>query len=203
MGPIDALSERVWLEALRQGVRTAPRVVWLSDGARGLWRIFSERFATLPNVVAILDFYHAASHLAQVASAMAVGGPARAAKVWFQNARHILRHQHPDDILDHLTNEIKRASKKPFTFLVLHQVQRYLEAHKDHLDYERLKQLGLPIGSGLVESACKWLIQQHFKGVGMRWDQDGFHHLLHLRLAWVNNRFDALFLAQTSLSPIS
>ena len=55
------------------------------------------------------------------------------------------------------------------------------------------KELGLPIGSGLVESACKWLIQQRFKGVGMRWSEDGFNHLLHLRLAWVNGRFDDLF----------
>jgi hypothetical protein len=26
----------------------------------------------------------------------------------------------------------------------------------------------------MVESACKWLIQQRFKGVGMRWSDDGF-----------------------------
>jgi hypothetical protein len=45
----------------------------------------------------------------------------------------------------------------------------------------------------MVESACKWLIQQRFKGTGMRWSEDGFNHLLHLRLAWVNHRFDALF----------
>jgi hypothetical protein len=45
----------------------------------------------------------------------------------------------------------------------------------------------------MVESACKWLIQQRFKGVGMRWSEDGFNHLLHLRLAWVNGCFEALF----------
>jgi hypothetical protein len=27
----------------------------------------------------------------------------------------------------------------------------------------------------------------------MRWSEDGFNHLLHLRLAWVNGRFDDLF----------
>lgn len=43
------------------------------------------------------------------------------------------------------------------------------------------------------ESACKWLIQQRFKGTGMRWSEPGFNHLLHLRLAWVNQRFDLLF----------
>lgn len=29
--------------------------------------------------------------------------------------------------------------------------------------------MNLPLGSGMVESAYKWLIQQRFKGVGMRW----------------------------------
>ena len=45
----------------------------------------------------------------------------------------------------------------------------------------------------MVESACKLLIQQRFKGVGMRWSDDGFNHLLLLRLAWANDRFDDLF----------
>lgn len=45
----------------------------------------------------------------------------------------------------------------------------------------------------MVESACKWLIEQRFKGTGIRWSEPGFNHLLHLRLAWVNCRFDPLF----------
>ena len=63
------------------------------------------------------------------------------------------------------------------------------------------KDLGWPLGSGMVESACKWLIQQRFKGVGMRWSEDGFNHLLHLRLAWVNGRFEALFGLAPSPNP--
>ena len=66
-----------------------------------------------------------------------------------------------------------------------------------HLDYARYRQEGLPIGSGCMESACKWLIQQRFKGVGMRWSESGLNHLLHLRLAWTNERFESLF-EQTS-----
>ena len=27
----------------------------------------------------------------------------------------------------------------------------------------------------------------------MRWSDDGFNHLLHLRVAWANERFDDLF----------
>ena len=79
------------------------------------------------------------------------------------------------------------------------KVYQYLERHRDHIDYATYKELGLPMGSGMVESACKWLIQQRFKGVGMRWSEEGFNHLLHLRLAWGNGSFEALF--QLGASP--
>jgi hypothetical protein len=72
-------------------------------------------------------------------------------------------------------------------------VYAYLERHRAHIDYAIYKERGLPLGSGMVERACKWLIQQRFKGVGMRCSEDGFNHRVHLRLAWVNGRFEALF----------
>ncbi|NJP12516.1 MAG: ISKra4 family transposase, partial [Leptolyngbyaceae cyanobacterium RU_5_1] len=59
---------------------------------------------------------------------------------------------------------------------------------------------GVPIGSGMVESACKWLITQRFMGTGMRSSEPGFNHLLHLRVAWVKGRFDSLF-ADCPLTP--
>ena len=78
-------------------------------------------------------------------------------------------------------------------------VHASLTRHHEHINYAVSKALGLPLGSGMVESACKWLIQQRFKGVGMRWSEDGFNHLLHLRLAWINGRYEALF--GVTLSP--
>ena len=35
LGDIEMLTPRLWLEALRQGIRRAPQVVWLSDGGGG------------------------------------------------------------------------------------------------------------------------------------------------------------------------
>jgi len=76
-----------------------------------------------------------------------------------------------------------------------------LERPRDHIDYAQDKALGLPIGSGMVESACQWLIQQRCKGVGMRWSEAGCNHLVHRRLAWVNGSFEALFQVQLQPSP--
>jgi hypothetical protein len=83
----------------------------------------------------------------------------------------------------------------------LKQVQDYFATHRTHIAYASFEAEQFPLGSGLVESACKWLIQQRFKGVGMRWSETGFENLLFLRLEWVNNRFDLLFPHLVSLPP--
>lgn len=190
LGDIDDLSERMWLESLKQGVKEAPQVVWLSDGARGLWRLFDERFQSY--ATGVLDFYHAAQNVWSGVRVWLDGRTTRC-QAWFTDARHRLRHGQADDVLD----DIKAASTLPglpdSAEKALTKLYNYLEKHRDHIQYDKFKEMGAPIGSGLVESTCKWLIQQRFKGVGMRWSEDGFNHLLHLRLAWVNGRFEACF----------
>ncbi len=90
LGDIDDLQSRLRLEALRQGMATARQVVWLSDGARGFWRLFQQCFAHC--AIGILDFYHAAQHLGKAASAYQDGNPARTPQMWFERMRHQLRH---------------------------------------------------------------------------------------------------------------
>lgn len=192
LGDIDALQPRLRLEALRQGMTTALKVVWLSDGARGFWRLYGECFAPI-GTVGILDFYHAAQHLWKAAIVYQDGNPARTPQMWFERMRHQLRHGFGKRIIKELNWLVKSKNTSEATKPILCQVRDYLNTHLEHIQYHQFKKLALPIGSGMVESACKWLIQQRFKGVGMRWSEDGFNHLLHLRLAWVNQRFDSLF----------
>jgi hypothetical protein len=198
LGDIETLKPRLWLEALRQDISRAPQVVWLSDGARGLWRLFEEQFSA--SATGILDFYHAAQNLWKSAAAWLDGRTTKAHR-WFAWARHRLRHGNPDGVLADLADALDVEGLPDTARATLTTVYAYLERHRDHIDYATYKELGLPLGSGMVESACKWLIQQRFKGVGMRWSEDGFNHLVHLRLAWVNGRFEALF--ALTLSPNS
>ena len=195
LGDVEALKPRVWRAAVRQGLRQAPQVVWLSDGARGLWRLYDERLAAY--AVGILDFSHAVQSLWKGAAAW-LDGRTTQARRWFGWARHRLRHGQPDgvvaDVVEALEVEGLPDSARD-TWLAL---EASLKRHREHIDYAQDKELGLPIGSGMVESACKWLIQQRFKGVGMRWSEDGVNRLLHLRRAWVNGRFDALFILAPS-----
>src|SRR6266704_3719999 len=197
-GDIEALQRRLWLAALRQGIRHASQVVWLSDGARGLWRLFEGHVTAY--ATGILDFSHAVQQLWKGAAAW-MDGRTSTARRWFSWARHRLRHGHPDGVLADLADALELEGLPDTARDTLRTVYAYLERHREHINYEAYKALGLPLGSGMVESACKWLIQQRFQGVGMRWSEDGFNHLLHLRLAWVNGRFDALFVLAQSPNP--
>src|SRR5712691_944813 len=129
-------------------------------------------------------------HASQVAW---LGGRTIQARRWFGWARHRLRYGHPDGVLADLADALEVEGLPATARDTVRTVSAYLERHREHIDYAAYKALGLPLGSGMVESACTWLIQQRFKGVGMRWSEDGFNHLFHLRLAWVNGRFETLF----------
>jgi hypothetical protein len=194
LGSTELLGRRMLLEAWRQGIRTAKRVVWLSDGGRGFWTVYTECFSRY--ALGILDFYHAAQNLWKAAVAC-LDGRTKDARDWFGGARHRLRHGSPHEVLDDIHQALTIKDLPESAQRVLANLYDYLQTHREHIDYARFKALGIPIGSGLVESACKWLIQQRFKGVGMRWSEDGFNHLLHLRLAWVNSSFESMFLPES------
>lgn len=192
LGTIDDLKPRIWIAAVACGILQADpsQVVWLSDGAPGFWRLFREVFTGYATPV--LDFYHACQN-AWKAIKPWLDGRTKRARDYFRKTRHLLRTGQADSVLNDIHNALLLDDLPPAVRKKLENLYSYLSTHRDHIDYARFKELGLPIGSGMVESTCKWLIQQRFKGVGMRWSEDGFNNLLHLRLAWVNGTFDTLF----------
>lgn len=190
LGDIDTFIPLMQMEAQRQSIDTAPQVIWLSDGGRGFWRVYRQCFAHC--AMGILDFYHAAGHLWRATAAL-FDCRSPEAKNWFKNWRSLLRHGQHHAVLKSLTALVTTDIPQGKDLETLIQVHTYFQTHHRHIRYQDFEKDQCPLGSGMIESACKWLIQQRFKGVGMRWSEDGFNHLLHLRLDWVNQRFDTLF----------
>jgi hypothetical protein len=191
LGDVDALAARLKLEAWRQGLATAACAAWISDGARGLWRVYGEHFAP-DGVIGILDFYHTVGQI-WTAAETRFWRWLPSAHQWLGQARHQLRHGQVDGIIDAIRSAAGDCYRSAEHRDILERVAHFLDRHRAHLAYPRFKAQGMPLGSGFVESAVKWLVQQRFKGVGMRWSEEGFNNLLMLRLAWANDRFDALF----------
>ena len=152
IGPLAQFAPRLWLEAVRQGILQAACVVWISDGAAGLWGLYGTRLAEYAH--GVLDFYHAAQNLPRGAKAW-LGGRSRQARQWFHTLRHRLRHGQSETVLAELQTVLDLPDLPSAAHKTLTRLYGYLDKHREHMNYDQLKGMGLPIGSGLVESACK------------------------------------------------
>ncbi len=67
---------------------------------------------------------------------------------------------------------------------------KYLQRNRRRMSYFELQQNKLPIGSGVVEAACKNLIGARMKKSGMRWTINGGQAVLTLRSLILSNRWE-------------
>ena len=185
----------------RLGAERAEVVTFVADGAPWVWErldwVQGRVGLAAGRVRRVLDWCHAVHNVSLALEALSLSEEER--RRLYRKLRRWLRRGWPGLVV----RELEALGKARGWPEALEQPLGYLRKHMEagHLAYGAFRRQGLPLGSGMVESACKWLIQQRFKGVGMRWSEDGFNHLLHLRLAWINGRWEALF--DLALSPNS
>ena len=65
----------------------------------------------------------------------------------------------------------------------------YFTANQQRMDYPLYRSCGLPIGSGVVEGACKNVVAKRMKQSGMSWSLDGAKEMLQLRASVMSHRF--------------
>lgn len=163
----------------------------IADGSRGIWKYF-ENHPKLKNAVHINDFWHAAGHLSDAADALFGRGTVKA-KRWFKKYRHILKTQ--DGGVDQAIRSIRyyrdRLNIRSHSRLEeIRKALRYFTRNRKRMDYAEYRRQGLPIGSGVVEAACKTLVGHRFKRAGMRWSIGGGQSILNLRAALLSRRWD-------------
>ena len=56
--------------------------------------------------------------------------------------------------------------------------------------YDVYLRAGYPIGSGVVEGACRHLVRDRMERTGMRWDVTGAQAMLDTRSTYVNQQWD-------------
>ena len=165
------------------GQRPDLTVVKLADGAKDNWTFLTR---ALPDGVELIDFYHAAEHLKDAFDA-AHGADSPKAAAQFEKYRHLLRHE-PDGVERVIRALVYLRSKHPTTRRIA-QVLGYFRGNRHRMRYADAKAKGLPIGSGVVEAACKTLGTERLKRSGMRWGPRGGQAILTLRSLVQSRRF--------------
>jgi hypothetical protein len=66
----------------------------------------------------------------------------------------------------------------------------YLEKRQAQMRYDEFRAEGWPLGSGMVESGNKLVVEERLKGAGKHWVEENVKVMLALRNAWCNERWE-------------
>jgi hypothetical protein len=158
LGSRPAFAQMLWLEAHRRRLEAAQQVAFVGDGAPWLWQSAAELF---PQALQVLDWYHAASYVWQAAQALHAND-ATLRTQWAEAQLDALWRSRTAEVIAPLA---PLAAECTAVCATMH----YFTTNQSRMDYARCRSLGLQVGSGAIESACKHLIQARIKQAGMRW----------------------------------
>lgn len=168
-------------ELYRRRLETAEQVATVSDGAEWIqgWIDFH-----CPQATRILDFPHAAQRICQIGEAV-LGAEHACLRAWQTRQLHALKHEDPQALLESL----RTFAALHLTVPVVAENLCYLEKRLSQMQYRHFQAEGWPIGSGIVESANKLVVEVRLKGAGMHWSRLSVNGMLALRNAVCNDRW--------------
>ena len=175
--------------------RTFDRVAVICDGKDSIWKVAKER-SEFDGAVLILDFYHAPKTLSDAADAI-FGKETKEARKWHE--RRCEQLQLEDGAISKLLRTLRRHEKQlPVGSDGRDVVRRavvHFKKNRDRMRYADFLAMGLPIGSGHIESAAKNIVQARLKRSGMRWSIEGGQHILNIRTRVKDSRWEAAWAA--------
>jgi hypothetical protein len=181
----ELFGRRIYLRALLSGLERAGQVVVLGDGAEWIWNTAGMHFS---GCTEILDYYHACEHIWKL-SGVIYGEGSDNGKRWAETHCHRLKQSGPGSLLRALK---RRKGKTAAEKEALRVEQGYFQEHKKRMNYPKYLSMGLMIGSGPVESACKIVVGQRLKQAGMRWTRQGADAILALRTAVLSGQAECI-----------
>jgi hypothetical protein len=180
-------------EVLRRWQGRLPRLAYVTDAGdnettyyrKVLRRLRHPRTGQRLEWLWVVDYYHASERLWTMAEALFGSGPkgwswVRKMQKWLLRAGGLSRVLHSAGALcgrGQLTGTRLRHFRRAYN---------YLSSRRQHLRYWEFRRLGLPIGSGVTEAACKTVYTQRLKLSGMRWKKTGAQTILTLRVLWLS-----------------
>jgi hypothetical protein len=174
--------ERLSLSEMhRRGVENAKAVAAVMDGAEWL-QSFTDYHC--PQAVRILDFAHTAEHINQIGEFLH-GEHSSESKAWLEKHLHQLKHEGPNKML----LEFQKLQRKHPQEQVVSSNLAYLQKREAQIQYPNFQAQGWPIGSGIVESANKRVVEARLKGSGMHWHERHVNPILALRTLICSKRW--------------
>lgn len=136
----------------------------------------------------LCDFFHVSEYLAAAAPGCRPAQPQQ----WRHTQQARLKRGDLSRVLAALEEHLE-AEGTPEPEAPVRNAHRYLDHRRDCLDYPQALALGLPIGSGLIESGHRHVLQARLKKAGAAWLPDHADQIAHLRVLRANNQWLSLW----------
>jgi hypothetical protein len=183
--PAGRFGQLVNAEARRRGAEHIRQLVFLGDGAAWIWHLADQLF---PAATQIVDLYHAREHLHELANLAArlLAGhrddwlAARLDELDSGNTEAILHAGRDLNFRGSLSGERNKALA-------------YFASNAHRMRYQHFRDLGMFVGSGVVEAGCKSIIGQRLKLSGMRWTIHGATSIATLRCQDASGNWDEIW----------
>lgn len=179
---IRQLVERV---APREGPQIQHRVA-LTDGAEALQQ---QLVTHLPQHTLVLDILHATTYLWDTANAL-LGETHPHRTAWVRHYLEPLVAGQTEAVITTLEAE---ANDPMWTAIQRQAVRRtvgYYRRNRPYMRYNEYLAQGWPIGTGVIEGACRHLVKDRMEQSGMRWTKAGAQAVLDLRTVRINEHWD-------------
>ena len=166
--------------AVAAGLHRRTHLHAVGDGAPWIAEQIEVQFGTQGNY--LIDFYHLCDYLAAAAPVCAPSSSA----TWMENQKARFKSgligEVVADLLSHAESEALPPEQAP-----VRRCLRYLTNHPGQFNYPEAIAANLPIGSGEVESAHRYVIQKRLKLPGAWWTIENAQAMLNLRTLRANH----------------
>lgn len=137
----------------------------------------------------ILDLIHVIEYLWKAAWALYAEGDAQAESWVSERLLEILRGR-SSLVAAGMRRSATLRQLKAKTRQPLDQCADYLLKYRDYLRYDQYLEAGLPIATGVIEGACRYLVKDRLELTGARWRLRGAEAVLRLRSLRASGDFD-------------
>ena len=190
LGP-DAIAELTAMHLHRLGAAKAKSITFVGDGAIWIWERVEQIIAqaNIPSTVTIhqvLDNCHASHHIALALATLGLTEQER--MPLYRELRTQLRNGGWREVISQLEDLLASYPECSGMATEIAYLRKHGEAGR--LNYAEFKTLGIPLGSGAIESSIRRVINLRLKSNGTFWLKEHAESMLQLRALVMSNRWD-------------
>jgi hypothetical protein len=184
MESVEIAGQQLSQCVLQAGGDKRTKIHCVGDGAVWIANQVEEQFGA--NGSYLIDFYHLCEYLSAAAVACAGKGDEAA---WLTEQKARMKQNRYKEVLNTLYAHIEPRTVEESAAPV-RACYRYIKNRPEQLNYKEAIEKELPIGSGEVESAHRYVIQKRLKLAGAWWNIDNAKNMISIRTCRANELWD-------------